>query len=89
MRDWVTLLVDPDSWVEDALAGATGDGLPAGGVLAGVGTAGDARSPSSRMTSRSKGSWGELTCEKQIRTLERADRELLAVFYLVDSAGGD
>ena len=34
------------------------------------------------------GSWGELTCEKQIRILERADRDLLPVFYLVDSAGG-
>ena len=34
------------------------------------------------------GSWGPLTCEKQIRILERADRDLLPVFYLVDSAGG-
>ena len=34
------------------------------------------------------GSWGRLTCEKQIRILERADRDLLPVVYLVDSAGG-
>jgi acetyl-CoA carboxylase carboxyltransferase component len=34
------------------------------------------------------GSWGKLTCEKQIRILERADRDLLPVIYLVDSAGG-
>ncbi len=34
------------------------------------------------------GSWGELGCEKQIRILERADRDLLPVVYLVDSAGG-
>jgi acetyl-CoA carboxylase carboxyltransferase component len=34
------------------------------------------------------GSWGELTCEKQIRILERAYEDLLPVFYLVDSAGG-
>jgi acetyl-CoA carboxylase carboxyltransferase component len=34
------------------------------------------------------GSWGELTCEKQIRILERAYGDLLPVFYLVDSAGG-
>jgi acetyl-CoA carboxylase carboxyltransferase component len=34
------------------------------------------------------GSWGRLTCEKQIRLLERADRDLLPVVYLVDSAGG-
>jgi acetyl-CoA carboxylase carboxyltransferase component len=34
------------------------------------------------------GSWGRLTCEKQIRILERADRDLLPVIYLVDSAGG-
>ena len=31
---------------------------------------------------------GRLTCEKQIRILERADRDLLPVIYLVDSAGG-
>jgi hypothetical protein len=34
------------------------------------------------------GSWGALTCEKQVRILERADRDLLPVIYLVDSAGG-
>ena len=34
------------------------------------------------------GSWGRRTVEKQIRLLERADRDLLPVFYLVDSAGG-
>jgi acetyl-CoA carboxylase carboxyltransferase component len=34
------------------------------------------------------GSWGRLSCEKQVRILERADRDLLPVFYLVDAAGG-
>jgi acetyl-CoA carboxylase carboxyltransferase component len=34
------------------------------------------------------GSWGGLSCEKQVRILERADRDLLPVFYLVDAAGG-
>src|ERR1700729_1719048 len=34
------------------------------------------------------GSGGALTCEKQVRILERADRDLLPVIYLVDSAGG-
>jgi len=31
---------------------------------------------------------GALTCKKQIRVLKRADRDLLPVSYLVDSAGG-
>src|SRR5206468_4442042 len=34
------------------------------------------------------GSWGFLSCEKQVRILERADRDLLPVVYLVDAAGG-
>jgi acetyl-CoA carboxylase carboxyltransferase component len=34
------------------------------------------------------GSWGRRTVEKQIRVLEQADRDLLPVVFLVDSAGG-
>src|ERR1019366_3787420 len=34
------------------------------------------------------GSWGAHNVEKQIRILERADADLLPVFFLVDSAGG-
>jgi len=88
--DRITTLLDPGSWVEDGLLANAGvEGMPADGVRTGVG----------RVEGRSvvviahdytvkAGSWGELTCEKQIRILERADRDLLPVIYLVDSAGG-
>ncbi|CQD23969.1 propionyl-CoA carboxylase beta chain 5 AccD5 [Mycobacterium lentiflavum] len=90
VRDRVALLFDPGTFVEDGvLASAADAGLPADGVITGVG----------RVESRpvaviahdfavKAGSWGALTCEKQIRILERADRDLLPVIYLVDSAGG-
>jgi acetyl-CoA carboxylase carboxyltransferase component len=89
-RQRVELLLDEDSWVEDGLlADSAGDGLPADGVLTGVGTV-DGRPVAviAHDFAVKAGSWGQLTCEKQIRILERADRDLLPVFYLVDSAGG-
>jgi acetyl-CoA carboxylase carboxyltransferase component len=90
VRDRVQLLLDPGSWTEDGLlAGASRDGLPADGVLTGVGTVeGRQVAVIAHDYSLKAGSWGELTCEKQVRILERADRDLLPVFYLVDSAGG-
>ncbi|TWP34470.1 acyl-CoA carboxylase subunit beta [Leekyejoonella antrihumi] len=90
VRDRITLLLDPGSWVEDGLlANAEVPGFPADGVLTGVGTI-DGRQVAviAHDFAVKAGSWGELTCEKQIRILERADRDLLPVFYLVDSAGG-
>ena len=90
VRTRLALLLDPGSWVEDGLlANARAEGLPADGVLTGVGTV-DGRSVAviAHDFSVKAGSWGELSCEKQIRILERADRDLLPVFYLVDSAGG-
>jgi len=90
VRDRVQLLLDPGSWVEDGLlADATRNGLPADGVLTGVGTVeGRPVAVIAHDFSVKAGSWGELNCEKQVRILERADRDLLPVFYLVDSAGG-
>ena len=90
VRDRIRLLLDEDTWVEDGLlADAAGQGLPADGVLTGVGTV-DGRPVAviAHDFTVKAGSWGELTCEKQIRLLERADRDLMPVFYLVDSAGG-
>jgi acetyl-CoA carboxylase carboxyltransferase component len=84
------LLLDPGSWVEDGLlANAQADGLPADGVRTGVGRV-DGRPVAviAHDFAVKAGSWGRLTCEKQIRILERADRDLLPVVYLVDSAGG-
>jgi acetyl-CoA carboxylase carboxyltransferase component len=90
VRERLELLLDADSWVEDGLlASSLLDGLPADGVLTGVGTIGGrpvaviAHDPTVKA-----GSWGAPTVEKQVRILERADRDLLPVFYLVDSAGG-
>jgi len=90
VRHRILLLLDEDSWVEDGLlASAATDGLPADGVLTGVGTVqGRSVAVIAHDFTVKAGSWGELTCEKQIRILERADRDLLPVFYLVDSAGG-
>ncbi|MGF6884472.1 acetyl-CoA carboxylase carboxyltransferase component [Nocardia sp. GAS34] len=90
VRDRIALLLDPGSWVEDGLlANALTDGMPADGVLTGLGTV-DGRPVAviAHDFAVKAGSWGELTVEKQIRILERADRDLLPVFYLVDSAGG-
>lgn len=89
VRTRITLLLDPDSWVEDGLLANTTSGLAADGVLTGVGTIeGRPVAVIAHDYTVKAGSWGELTCEKQIRILERADRDLLPVFYLVDSAGG-
>lgn len=90
VRDRMGLLLDSGSWVEDGLlANSLTPGYPADGVLTGTGRV-DGRTVAviaSDPTVKA-GSWGALTVEKQIRILERADRDRLPVFYLVDSAGG-
>ncbi|GAA0609827.1 acyl-CoA carboxylase subunit beta [Sporichthya brevicatena] len=94
VRERLALLLDPDSFVEDGLLASAGDPdpakvLPADGVVTGVGRIDGRRVAviASDFTVKA-GSWGALTCEKQIRILERADRDLLPVVYLVDAAGG-
>jgi acetyl-CoA carboxylase carboxyltransferase component len=90
VADRLATLLDAGSWVEDGLlANALVDGLPSDGVRTGVGRI-DGRPVAviAHDFTVKAGSWGELTCEKQIRILERADRDLLPVVYLVDSAGG-
>lgn len=90
VRDRLRILLDPETWVEDGvLANARSAGLPADGVLTGVGRI-EGRSVAviAHDFTVKAGSWGELSCEKQVRILERADRDLLPVIYLVDSAGG-
>jgi acetyl-CoA carboxylase carboxyltransferase component len=89
-RQRIQLLFDPDTFCEDGLlANAERPGFAADGVLTGCGlvegrpVAVIAHDPTVKA-----GSWGGLTVEKQIRLLELADRDLLPVFYLVDSAGG-
>ena len=91
VRDRLALLYDPGTFVEDGLlAAAEGDdALPADGVICGVGRV-DGRKVAviAHDFTVKAGSWGARTCEKQIRLLERADRDLLPVVHLVDSAGG-
>ncbi|HVW34606.1 MAG TPA: acyl-CoA carboxylase subunit beta [Acidimicrobiia bacterium] len=90
VRDRLRLLLDPGSWVEDGLlANARSEGFPADGVLTGVGRIhGRPVAVIAHDYTVKAGSWGLLSCEKQVRILERADRDLLPVVYLVDAAGG-
>jgi acetyl-CoA carboxylase carboxyltransferase component len=92
VRDRLTVLLDPGTFVEDGLLATAANGdaaLPADGVITGVGRVyGRPVAVIAHDFTVKAGSWGELTCEKQIRILERADRDLLPVVYLVDSAGG-
>jgi acetyl-CoA carboxylase carboxyltransferase component len=90
VRERLALLLDKGSFVEDGLlASALDEGLAADGVIVGSGTvAGRPVGVVASDPTVKAGSWGRRTVEKQIRLLERADRDLLPVFYLVDSAGG-
>jgi acetyl-CoA carboxylase carboxyltransferase component len=91
VRDRLELLLDPGSFVEDALlanAMAPGDDLPADGVVTGIGRV-DGR-PVCVMANDptvKAGSWGARTVEKIVRLTETALRHELPVFWLVDSAG--
>ncbi|HXY45141.1 MAG TPA: acyl-CoA carboxylase subunit beta [Acidimicrobiales bacterium] len=89
VRDRLALLLDPGSFVEDALlANALADDLPADGVVTGRGLV-DGR-PVCVMANDptvKAGSWGARTVEKIVRLTEYALEHELPVFYLVDSAG--
>jgi methylmalonyl-CoA decarboxylase subunit alpha len=89
VRDRLALLLDADSFVENALlANALADDLPADGVVTGVGRI-DGR-PVCVMANDptvKAGSWGARTVEKIVRLTEYALTHELPVVYLVDSAG--
>lgn len=90
VRDRLALLLDAGSFCEDGvLASASDERLRADGVLTGTGSI-DGRQVAviAHDPSVKAGSWGRRTVEKQIRILELADRDLLPVVFLVDSAGG-
>ncbi len=90
VRERLALLLDAGSFCEDGLfASVSGERLPADAVLTGTGTI-DGRTVAvvAHDPTVKAGSWGWRTVEKQIRALERADRERIPVVYLVDSAGG-
>jgi len=88
-RDRIARLVDPGSFVEDALlANTRAEGLPADGVVTGTATL--AGRPLCLMANDSTvkaGSWGARTVEKILRIQETAERMRAPLVYLVDSAG--
>ncbi|MDQ1397171.1 MAG: methylmalonyl-CoA decarboxylase subunit alpha [Acidimicrobiaceae bacterium] len=91
VRDRLALLLDDDSFVEDALlanAAAPSGDLPADGVVTGRGLV-DGR-PVCVMANDptvKAGSWGARTVEKIVRLTEYALRHELPIVWLVDSAG--
>src|SRR4051794_14482454 len=89
VRDRVARLVDPDSFVEDALlANWEQEGFGADGVLTGMATiAGRPVALMANDPTVKAGSWGPKTVEKIIRIQERALSLRTPMIYLVDSAG--
>jgi acetyl-CoA carboxylase carboxyltransferase component len=82
-------LLDPGSLVEDALlANCAADGLPADGVVTGIGRIeGRVVAVMANDSTVKAGSWGRRTVEKILRIQEQAERLRCPLFYLVDSAG--
>ncbi len=89
VRDRIALLLDKDSFREDALlANAAAKDLPADGVITGVGTIeGRPVCVMANDPTVKAGSWGARTVEKIVRLTEHALAYELPVFWLVDSAG--
>jgi acetyl-CoA carboxylase carboxyltransferase component len=88
-RKRVELLLDGDSFVEDAaLANAADPELPADGVIIGVGKIeGRLVCVMANDSTVKAGSWGRRTVEKILRIQETARDLRCPLFYLVDSAG--
>ncbi|MBK5441490.1 acyl-CoA carboxylase subunit beta [Peribacillus butanolivorans] len=89
VRDRLQLLFDEGVEIEDAFfANCASDGLPADGVVTGIGKINGQRVCVMANDSTVKaGSWGARTVEKIIRIQETADKLQLPLLYLVDSAG--
>jgi propionyl-CoA carboxylase beta subunit len=89
VRDRVALLVDPESFAEEALlANWDSEGLGADGVVTGLALIGGR--PAALMANDptvKAGSWGPKTVEKILRIQERALALSVPMLYLVDSAG--
>jgi methylmalonyl-CoA decarboxylase subunit alpha len=88
-RERLARLLDPDSFVEDgALANSLAEGLPADGVVTGLGKIdGRVVAVMANDSTVKAGSWGRRTVEKILRIQEQAQRLGCAMLYLVDSAG--
>ncbi|MDW7617436.1 acyl-CoA carboxylase subunit beta [Peribacillus simplex] len=89
VRERLELLFDEGVELEDAFfANCASDGLPADGVVTGIGKINGQRVCVMANDSTVKaGSWGARTVEKIIRIQETADKLQLPLLYLVDSAG--
>ncbi|MBU8785107.1 MULTISPECIES: acyl-CoA carboxylase subunit beta [Bacillus] len=89
VRDRLKLLLDEGLDVEDAFfANCLSEGLPADGVVTGIGKIGGQTVCVMANDSTVKaGSWGARTVEKIIRIQETAEKLHCPLFYLVDSAG--
>ncbi len=89
VRERLALLLDADSFVEDALlANALAGDLPADGVVTGTGRIdGRAVCVLANDPTVKAGSWGARTVEKMVRLTEYALSHELPVVYLIDSAG--
>ncbi|NCN26385.1 acyl-CoA carboxylase subunit beta [bacterium] len=88
-RDRIDLLVDKDSFVEEAqFANCEDSSLPADGVVTGFAKVKGRNVAVLASDSTVKaGSWGKRTVEKMIRLQEQAGKLRLPVYYLMDSAG--
>ena len=88
-RKRVELLLDADSFVEDAsLANNHDPELPADGVITGTGLMnGRVVAVMANDSTVKAGSWGARTVEKILRIQETARKLRCPLFYLVDSAG--
>ncbi|HTV26022.1 MAG TPA: acyl-CoA carboxylase subunit beta [Polyangiaceae bacterium] len=88
-RERLSRLLDPDSFVEDGvLANSSAEGLPADGVVTGLGRVeGRVVAVMANDSTVKAGSWGRRTVEKILRIQEQAQRLGCPMLYLVDSAG--
>jgi acetyl-CoA carboxylase carboxyltransferase component len=88
-RDRLALLLDANSFIEDAVfANSLAGDLPADGVVTGTGRiAGRAVCVMANDSTVKAGSWGSRTVEKILRIQEKAERHQVPLVYLVDSAG--
>ncbi|MGK9428935.1 acyl-CoA carboxylase subunit beta [Bacillus atrophaeus] len=89
VRERLKLLFDDGIELEDAFfAECMSDGLPADGVVTGIGKIGGKTVCVMANDSTVKaGSWGAKTVEKMIRIQETAEKLNCPLIYLVDSAG--
>jgi acetyl-CoA carboxylase carboxyltransferase component len=89
VRDRLKLLLDDGSWNEDGLfANCLADGLPADGVVTGLGRIhGRTVAFMANDSTVKAGSWGARTVEKILRIQETAEKLKVPLLYLVDSAG--